>query len=298
MAQIFLGYAEPYDKISSASSNFVLWTAHNLRSLLDPIYRSKIAILPSTGIVTTEVKEQTKQTLREAVEKSIKQALKDDAKPSLVKEMMNSNFSTEQIQAMIMILFVAGQDNVSTSLTHILLKLAQSQELQDKIRQDRSDPMESKVIRALLCESLRMLCPVLGIGRQVAKPSMLTLTHPESDRIISQTFIPEGSQLSTMNQYAAMDPGIYPEPEKFDINRHMQQSSFLPGLPHLPFGHGAHLCPGWDLYYAISAMTVSHLVKNYVISTTFKGEPKTELKFVTRLTDTIPISLKPFRASS
>jgi cytochrome P450 len=271
MAQIFLGFSGPYDKISATSTNIILWAAE--------------------ANISSEDKQQTINTLREAVENSLEQAALD-LKPSLVKEMMEANFTAEQIQAMIITLFVAGQDKVSTSLTHVLLKLAQSKELQEKIRYEKAEPMQSPIIRALLCESLRVLCPVAGIGRTVAKPAMLTLTSPKKGHEISQ-LISQGGIFSCLNELAAKDPAVYSDPEKFDYTRHLYQNTFLPNLEHLPFGFGAHLCPGWYLYYAISALTVSHLVQNYKISTTFKGEPKTKQRFVTQIAEPIAISLDP-----
>jgi cytochrome P450 len=293
MAQIFLGYSEPFDKISAASSHIILWMADNSLFTISRVYKWAVTCFPNMALISSSTKEQTIKTFHEAIEKSIKQASMPETKPSLVKEMLESNFTTEQIQAMIFTLFVAGQDNVSTSLSHVLLKLAQSKELQEKLRQDTSEPMQSPLIRALLCESLRVLCPVAGIGRTVAKPTLMTLSNPENDNMISQTLISEGDQLSAMMKFTAQDPSIYPHPEKFDINRHINQNSFLPNLPHAPFGHGTHLCPGWYLYYAISAIAISHLVHNFEISTTFKGEPRTKIRFVTQLADTITISLHP-----
>jgi cytochrome P450 len=293
MAQIFLGYAKPHDQISKASTNVILWTADSLTSTISWFYRQGTYLFPQMATISPQAKEQTQKTLREAVEKAIHQANEPDSKPSLVKEMIKEQFTQEQIQSMIITLFVAGQDNVSTSLSHILLKLAQSKELQEKIRQDNTDALESKPIRGVICESLRILCPVEGIGRILARPAMLTLTQSDGDKVISQNIIPEGSLLATMNQLAANDPSIYPHPEKFDIERHLDQTSFLPNLPHMPFGYGTHLCPGWFAYYAIAAYTVSLLVKNFELSTTFKGEPRTKIRFVTQLADTLSITLKP-----
>lgn len=292
MSQIFLGYAEPYDKVSAASTNTVLWTADNLMTTLSPVYRLGTYLLPFMAILSSKDKAETQKNLREAVDKALHQASQSDAKPSLVKEMVNKKFSQEQIQAMILTLFVAGQDNVSTSLSHILLKLAQSNELQAKVREDSQEPLQSKTLRGLICESLRVLCPVGGIGRTVAKPSLLTLTHPESGEVISTTLLTADANLNTMNQFVADDPSIYPNPEKFDIARHQNQSSFLPHMPHMPFGHGTHMCPGWYLYYAISAFTVAYIVNNFELSTSFEGEPKTKIRFVTQLAEDITVHFK------
>lgn len=292
MAEIFLGHSGPHDKVSMASSQVILWTTHNLFLSISRLYRGLVDYFPNTAKISSEAKQETAKILIEAVEKSLTEARRLSSKPSLVKEMAEELFTNEQIQAMIITLFVAGQDNVSTSLSHALLKLAQSSELQDKIKNEKQDPLESPYIRALLCESLRVLCPVAGIGRTVAKPAMLTLTKLDRGQEISKTFLQAGDELQSMISLTAQDPSVYPNPEKFDYTRHLNQKPFLPGLPHMPFGHGTHLCPGWFLYYTISAITISQLVQNYHLSTSVKGEPKTKAGFVTTLDDNYPISLK------
>lgn len=298
MAEIFLGHPGPHDKISTASSGVIRWTTDNLFLSISKPYRYLLHYFPNKANISSSAKEETAKILNEAVEKSLKAALQPDSKPSLVKEMVNKQFSNKQIQAMIITLFVAGQDNVSTSLSHALLKLAQSPELQEKIKNETHEPWKSTHIRALLCESLRVLCPVSGIGRTVAKPSMLTLTKPENGQVMSKTLLQAGDEIQSMISLTAKDPSIYPDPENFDYTRNLNQKFFIPGLPYLPFGDGTHLCPGWLLYYTISALTIANLVHNYHLSTTFKGEPKTKAGFVTTLDDRFPIPLKLDRRSS
>lgn len=292
MAQVFLG-TQGNEHISTASSNTILWVADNLLSDVNPYIKWLLSYIVGDTRISPKVQQETIKTVCEAVNQALNNASDSSHRPSLVKTMLDQNFSQEQVQAMIITLFLAGQDNVSTSLTHALLKLAQLPDLQEAIRQDTASPMESRLIRALLCESLRTLCPVIGIARTVAKPAILTMKDPRSGEVTATASLNKGDELQSMLAAIAQDPSLYPNPEKFDYRRHLDQRSFLPELPHMPFGHGSHLCPGWNLYYVISAFTINALIKTNYITTTFQGEPKTENRFVNQITDTIPITLQP-----
>ncbi len=290
MAQVFLGYSGPCQEISRASTNMISWVSDNVLSAVSPLYRNLIYYFPILAISSASAKIQTIKVITETVENAIKEASANNTNRTLIKEMIQSKFTNEQIQAMLITLFVAGQDNVSTSLTHVLLKLAQIPSIQEEVRNENNPPMQSASILGLLCESLRMMCPVAGVGRTAARHALLTLTNDKNEEY--QTLIQKGDDIQAMVMCAAKDPSLFPEPDRFDIKRHNNQTDFLPNLPHLPFGHGAHVCPGWYLYYVISAMTVSHLVKTYKITTSFTGEPRTKPGFVNTLKDTIEINLE------
>jgi cytochrome P450 len=293
MAQLFLGHPEPYEKISEASSQIILWLTDRVISSQSPFYQIITTLLPQMAWISPKAKEQTIKTITEAVDKAILTAYESHVNASLVKKMLEQSFSREQIQAMIITLFVAGQDNVSTSLTHAILKLAQDPDLQEEIRQAETHPLLSKHIRALLCESLRVMCPIGSIGRTTAKDTVLEIKNSSGTQVLSRTFVKKGEDFHPVPFEAANDPVLFPQPEKFDYARHLYRSSFLPHLPHLPFGYGPHQCPGWYLYYSLSSMMIWHLAVGYKISTTFKGEPKKKAGFVTRLAEDISIVLEP-----
>lgn len=290
MSQVFLGSSESYEDISSATVNIVPWITDNLAFENSWLFWARGTIFPSYRF-SSDAKLKTAQVLTKAVSEAIQNAMRENSPDSIVKEMLKESFTKEQIKAMIMTLFVAGQDNVSTSLTHAILKLAQDSDLQQNIADENTSPMESVYIRALLCESLRVMCPIGGIGRIALKNLLLTLTNKNDGGLISKTVIKKGDLVDPMPIFAAKDPLIFKNPEEFKVERHLKANRFLPALTFMPFGHGPHLCPGWYLYYTISAIMISRLAKNYHVMTKFEGEPKLTPGFVTSLKDSIPIKL-------
>jgi cytochrome P450 len=278
MAQIFLGYSESSDKVSLASGNIVPWISETLFATMYPLYQKLLYYIPRIAFVSASAKEETVKALREAVKKSMDDASKPDAKESLVKQM-------------VLTLYVAGQDNVSTALTYCLLKLAQIPSLQEEVRKEKGDdPMQSVLIRSIIYEGLRMICPVGGIGRGIGKQAVLSLKDEKGEEL-SKTLLQPNERIQLLTGFVANDPKLYPNPARFDPSRHAQQSSFLPSIEFMPFGEGMHRCPGWYLFYAVAVYTIWYVAKNYTLKTNFKGEPRTAIRFVTQITDKITITL-------
>src|SRR5690606_4272079 len=118
-------------------------------------------------------------------------------------------------------------------------------DLQQLIVDEDLPPLESKYIRALVCESLRSFCPIGGIGRIASKDLLITVRSKENGTIISESRIKKGDLVDPMPMYVAKDPKIYENPSNFDYERFMNASKFLPSLEFLPFGDNVHRCPGW-----------------------------------------------------
>lgn len=70
------------------------------------------------------------------------------------------------------------------------------------------------------------------------------------------------------------DPAIYPEPEKFDPNRHRKTTheeskkkkpkQFTAVSPeHMAWGYGKHSCPGRFFAAAVAKMLLTHILFKY-----------------------------------
>jgi cytochrome P450 len=135
------------------------------------------------------------------------------------------------------------------------------------------------------------MCPITGIGRTASKDLVMTLTKKNTNALVSKTVIKKGESLSPINYLIAKDPSIFENPEKFDPAR-FKGGSFLSNLKHKPFGDGPHMCPGWYLYYVIAQLTISKIVRENHLTTTFKGEPKPKVGIVVGIADKVTIELK------
>lgn len=105
------------------------------------------------------------------------------------------------------------------------------------------------------------------------------------------------------------DPDIYPEPEKFKIDRHLNGGKDLkPNKPrpftavspeHMAWGYGKHSCPGRFFAAAVAKMLLTHILFKYDFKLA-EGEPDQHAyKFTTQIlvrrrTGNSPLNLDSF----
>ncbi len=230
MANIFLGIDESLEAISSATNNIVPWITDEGAMEYSQFYRFIVHFFPNKKFISDDAKRVTSEVLSEAITEAVKKARSEGNSKSIVGEMLLKNFSLTQIQSMIMTLFVAGQDNVSTTITHSLLKMAQDLKLQSAIRNDGETPLKSSHIIALLSESLRMFCPIGGLGRVAGQNLVFTFTNKKTGDLLSKTFIQKNAGVNASVIFAGKDPSLFRNPSVFDPNRFKGAKSLVPGL--------------------------------------------------------------------
>ncbi|WP_282572830.1 cytochrome P450, cyclodipeptide synthase-associated [Streptomyces sp. D2-8] len=102
----------------------------------------------------------------------------------------------------------------------------------DQMAQVRRDPA---LLPAAIAETLRHTPPVQLVPRQA-----------EKDSVIAGTTVPAGATVFCMIGAANRDPGVFTDPDTFDINRPDLGTarSFTAAAQHLAFGVGLHQCVG------------------------------------------------------
>jgi cytochrome P450 len=120
-------------------------------------------------------------------------------------------------------LFAAGQETTVRLLSAAVLMLAESPQLQGKLRANR------ELIPDFIEETLRYESPVRGDFRLSKCPVS-----------VGGVDLPAGTTVMLVNAALNRDPRKFPEPDTFDIHRPNARS-------HVAFGRGAHACPGAPL---------------------------------------------------
>lgn len=120
-------------------------------------------------------------------------------------------------------LFAAGQETTVRLLSAAVLMLAESPQLQGKLRANR------ELIPDFIEETLRYESPVRGDFRLSKCPVSVGGVH-----------LPAGTTVMLVNAALNRDPRKFPEPDIFDIHRPNARS-------HVAFGRGPHACPGAPL---------------------------------------------------
>ena len=143
----------------------------------------------------------------------------------------SGTMSDAEMMAMVCVLFTGGVPTVSAMGASALHYLARYPEIAERIRQDEN------LAKAFCEEVYRLDSPVTLVMRFATEDVQV------GDRIIAR-----GMPVYTMISVANRDPDIYDKPLEFSIDR--------PGMRHLSFGNGTHVCIG----NAITRMIMPKLV--------------------------------------
>ncbi|CAF1421350.1 unnamed protein product [Rotaria magnacalcarata] len=158
-------------------------------------------------------------------------------------------FSKENLDSLVQDLFVAGTDTVSNTLNwtifyivaHPTIQKNIHEEIDHAIGKDRppcdSDRSRMSYIEAVLLESMRCHC---------AGPILLPRATTQ-DITFHDYFIPKNTFI-LVNMWSAMkDEQYWPEPEKFDPERFLDENRQLRNVNHpamMPFSVGKRACTG------------------------------------------------------
>jgi len=130
--------------------------------------------------------------------------------------------SDQEIVLMCNLLLIAGNVTTTDLLGNAVKALIDFPDQQEKLR------VQPELIPAAVEEVLRYDSPVVNSGRIASR-----------DMEIGGVKIAEGQSLSVSLASANRDPEIYPEPDRFDIERSDKH--------HQSFGGGRHFCLGSHL---------------------------------------------------
>lgn len=148
---------------------------------------------------------------------------KDDLLTRLLEaEVDGERLTDQEIAGFVELLIVAGQETTSNLIANALLCFAEHPEERTRLA------ASPELLACAIEEVLRFRSPVHWIFRVTT-----------SDVAMHGQTIPTGQVVIPIVGAANRDPGVFAEPERFDIGR-------TPN-PHLAFGQGMHFCIGAPL---------------------------------------------------
>jgi cytochrome P450 len=161
------------------------------------------------------------RAMRELIE--ARQVKRED---DLISRLLESDIeghppTMEDMQAYCLLLFTAGLDTLVNAFTFGMYHLACHPELQERVRNDRG------LIPALIEEVLRRYAVVM-LPRVVGR-----------DAEFGGVQLKKGDRVLLMLPAGNLDPGAFPDPMKFDIDRENKA--------HMTFNSGPHRCVGSHL---------------------------------------------------
>lgn len=147
--------------------------------------------------------------------------------------------SDEEIRANMLIIFFGAISTVEALILNAIWALAADSSLLARISADRA------LLPALIYETMRWMGPVQSATRHV--------TH---DVEIAGVQLKAGDIVNCMIAAANHDPAIFPDPDRFDIDR--------PNIArHLGFATGPHLCLGFRLAKVEARIALAALLDRF-----------------------------------
>jgi cytochrome P450 len=150
-----------------------------------------------------------------------------------------------QLRDEAMTLFLAGHETTANALTWTLYLLSQNPEAEARLHAEVETALGDRAptfldlprlgyVERVLAEGMRLFPPAWGLGRRALR------AFSARDYVI-----PAGA-LVHLSPYATQrDPRWWPEPERFDPDRHLPEArAARPKFAYFPFGGGARACIG------------------------------------------------------
>lgn len=140
---------------------------------------------------------------------------------------------------------------------------------EDKFRNATNEDIQKmKYLEMAIKESLRIYTTAPFFGRQL-----------EEDHVVNGYKLPKGAVLNFLIHGLHMDPKYFPEPEKYDPERHAPENSKkILNFTYLPFSAGARNCIGQKFAMLEMKSIMSKLLRHYEFLPT---EPKHEIQIST-----------------
>ncbi|KAM3507767.1 hypothetical protein MY10362_001569 [Beauveria mimosiformis] len=159
---------------------------------------------------------------------------------------------------------LAGTETTATVLTSITYHALANPEILSRLRTEIRSALEAKGT-ALEYQEIRALPYLTGVINEALRTSTsvsarLVRYSDVADFQYQQFFLPRGTYISISLNDVHMDAAIFPEPEKFNPDRWLNQADYKRLVKHLqPWGRGSRICLGLELASADLYLTVSRL---------------------------------------
>ncbi len=236
----------------------------------------------------------TEKEVKEALEifsTAIEEAIARGGEHNVAYDMKASGkFSDEDIKLMVWTFYFGAVDNSSESLTWALLMLAQHQNVQNALRDD----FDAK-IGSFLAECLRTFPPVHGVGRMIniQRGAVVEIELEDGQKI--ERYLEGGKLIAMRIQDAARRADLFgADVQQFNPERAAFGDRFNGHLvaPFLPFGSGAHSCPGWKLAIDEMAELFRFLLQECRVTTEHVGLPEIKGTALNKIQGEVFVSLE------
>ncbi|XP_077245648.1 LOW protein: PPR containing protein isoform X1 [Tasmannia lanceolata] len=161
--------------------------------------------------------------------------------------MLERGFSDEQINTLLLELFVAGTDTSSSTIEWAMAELIKNQEAMNKVREELKREIKENMVTEANLLHLPYLQSCVKETLRLHPPAPLLLPHRALDACNLMNYnIPKDSQVQVNVWAIGRDPTTWEDPLSFKPERFLSSSLDYKGndFEFIPFGAGRRICPG------------------------------------------------------
>ncbi|MFI6083025.1 cytochrome P450 [Streptomyces sp. NPDC051217] len=249
--------------------------AHKILNSVDTVFKTALqrALLPISALERLPTRRNRKA---EAAGTALRTAVTDiiaehrahpDAYDDIVSLLLTAQDETgatlpdDEILSEVTGLLAAGSETTAVVLAWLFHELGRNPDMERRLHEEvdsvlAEGPLTAERVprlvhtRRLVSETLRLYSPAWLVTRQAI-----------SDVTLGEFTLPAGTDVIWSAYALHRDPGIYPDPLRFDPDRWLPERPQPPKGAFIPFGSGKRMCMG-DAFAWTEATIITALVAN------------------------------------
>ncbi len=178
------------------------------------------------------------------------------------------HLSPDELQAMIVLLLIAGHETTMSLISTAILLLLDRPDVAAEVRDDPS------VAPAVVEETLRYMGPLQVASGGGRWPLERVELHGHR--------IDPGTMVRVLLGSANRDPEVFEDPDRFDLHRNHSR--------HVAFGKGLHFCVGAALGRLEGQVVIPAVLRRFPALRLVDAQPSWRSSFVTRQLTTLPVT--------
>ena len=282
VGRVFLGsQREDYTEVADAV-HFLVNSLDKVRYQRSP-WRQILKVTEFLRLTDPMVDQNKLMKAREVILQECNTLYDHAGEGSVIEHMQSMDFTEEQIKGTIFTLLIAGQETTASTISYLLLKAAQSQELQNFCREGKLSE------KAVVAEALRLSTPAALVGR-IARERLKCTVEFKNVKTSPEIRIIEPGDIVVAAPYtAARNPDQFEDPNLFNPRRWGDE---VPNVQHAPeryFGSGRHECLGKNAALYELEQVLKQCLSKYQLSTSMENEPPLKIAFTAKLVGNVPI---------
>ena len=199
-----------------------------------------------------------------------------------------------------LIFLLAGHETAGSALAFALHLLGRHETVQERVRQEVASVAGTGAIGPDAVDRLAYTAQVVNEAMRLYPPAHILVRRAQQPATCSGREVEPGQFMAVSIWGIHHNPGVWPEPDRFDPDRFGAGTVTTDGDPdgqssryrHLPFGGGPRGCIGQHLAFAELVVAVATVVRAYRLESVADG-PDLHVRLTLKPGGELPCRLRP-----